>query len=304
MMSRALQTVTVAYAVAAAMAVAVAYAVSFDHPIAIALAADVAATCTIFAFSFAFRNSSFYDAYWSVVPPVIGAYWWFASDDAGVDGMRRFVVLSLVTIWAVRLTYNWVRGWEGLDHEDWRYVNFQKSSGNAYWGVSFAGIHMAPTLWVFLGCLPLYPALALGTRPFGTLDGIAAVFTAAMIYLEARADKELVNFKKSGNTSGRTLTSGLRRYSRHPNYLGEMGFWWGLFLFGLAAHPSWWWTVVGAGSITLLFRFASLPMIEERMSSSRADYADYAARTSLVLPWPPQSNDSPRAGEKGGPATP
>jgi steroid 5-alpha reductase family enzyme len=83
-----------------------------------------------------------------------------------------------------------------------------------------------------------------------------------------------------------------------------MGFWWGLFLFGVAAHPSWWWTVVGALSITGLFRFASLPMIEARMSNSRPDYAAYAARTSLVLPWPPKSVDEPREREKDGPVTP
>jgi steroid 5-alpha reductase family enzyme len=278
-MSRALQAIVVAYSVAFAMAVAVAYAVPFEHPIAIAFAADVAATCTIFAFSFAFRNSSFYDAYWSVAPPLIGAYWWFGSDLAGVDGMRRGVVLGLVTIWAARLTYNWVRGWEGLTHEDWRYVNIQESAGKAYWGVSFAGIHMAPTFWVFLGCLPLYPALALGTRPFGVLDGIAALFTAAMIWIEARADKELVSFKRSGDNAGRTLRTGLRRYSRHPNYLGEMGFWWGVFLFGVSANPSWWWTIVGAASITLMFHFVSLPLIEDRMRGSRPDYEAYAART-------------------------
>jgi steroid 5-alpha reductase family enzyme len=293
-MSRALQTIAVAYAVAGAMAVAVAFAVSFEHPIAVAFAADVAATCTIFAFSVAFRNSSFYDAYWSVVPPLIGAYWWLGSDVSGVDGLRRVVVLTLVTVWAVRLTYNWVRGWEGLAHEDWRYVDLQESTGKAYWAVSFGGIHMAPTLWVFLGCLPLYAALAIGTRPFGVLDVFATLFTAAMIFLEARADKELVIFRRSGDSAGRTLTSGLRRYSRHPNYLGEMGFWWGIFLFGLAAEPSWWWTVVGAAAITLLFRFASLPMIEERMSSRRPDYAAYAARTPLVLPRLPREADQAR----------
>jgi steroid 5-alpha reductase family enzyme len=294
-MSRALQAIAVAYAVAGAFAVAVAYAISFEHPIGLAFAADVAATCVIFAFSFAFRNSSFYDPFWSVVPPVIGAYWWFGSDAAGVDGLRRAVVLGLVTIWAVRLTYNWARGWEGLSHEDWRYVDFQESTGKAYWAVSFAGIHMAPTLWVFVGCLPLYPALALGSRPFGVLDGFATLFTAAMIWVEARADKELVNFKLSGDTAGRTLTTGLRRYSRHPNYLGEMGFWWGLFLFGVAANPAWWWTIVGAASITLMFRFASLPLIEERMLSRRPDYAAYAERTALILPRPPRA--SGRAGD-------
>jgi len=281
------------------MAVAVAFAVAFEHPIAVALAADVAATCTIFAFSFVFRNSSFYDAYWSAAPPVIGAYWLLRSEGTGAgaaavggpDGVRQVVVLALVAVWAVRLTYNWFRGWGGLKHEDWRYANLQKSTGKAYWLVSFAGIHMAPTLWVFLGCLPLYPALAVGNRPFGALDWVAAVVTATAIWVEARADKELVDFKRSGASSRQTLTGGLRRFSRHPNYFGEMGFWWGLALFGVAAAPAWWWSAVGAVSITLMFRYASLPMIETRMLESRPDYAAYAERTSRVIPWPPRYSE-------------
>jgi len=284
--SRALQSVTVAYVAALGFAIAVAWAVPFEHPIAIALAADVAATCAVFAFSVAFRNSSFYDPYWSVVPPAIALYWWLGGDVADGAGLRRVLVFALVTIWGARLTYNWARGWTGLDHEDWRYVDLQGKTGRAYWAVSFVGIHMMPTLWVFAGCLPLYAVMAVGSRPLGWLDGVAAVVTAGMIWLEARADKELHDFRHSDHAAGRTLDTGLRRHSRHPNYLGEMGFWWGLFLFGLAADPGWWWTVVGAASITLMFRFVSLPMIETRMLEKRPDYAAYAARTSSVLPCP------------------
>jgi steroid 5-alpha reductase family enzyme len=66
-----------------------------------------------------------------------------------------------------------------------------------------------------------------------------------------------------------------------------MGFWWGLWLFGVAAVPSaWWWTLAGPVSITLMFRFVSLPMIETRMKERRPGYAAWAERSSLVLPRP------------------
>jgi steroid 5-alpha reductase family enzyme len=67
-----------------------------------------------------------------------------------------------------------------------------------------------------------------------------------------------------------------------------MGFWWGLWLFGLAADPTWWWTIVGPVSITLMFRFVSLPMVETRMLERRPDYAAHTQTTSLVIPWPPK----------------
>ena len=65
-----------------------------------------------------------------------------------------------------------------------------------------------------------------------------------------------------------------------------MGFWWGLWLFGVAAAPAFWWTVVGPLGITLMFVFVSLPMIETRMKERRPAYAEYAERSSLVLPRP------------------
>jgi steroid 5-alpha reductase family enzyme len=68
-----------------------------------------------------------------------------------------------------------------------------------------------------------------------------------------------------------------------------MGFWWGLWLFGLSAEPSaWWWTLAGPVSITLMFRFVSLPMIETRMRERRPDWPAYAQRTPLVIPRPPR----------------
>jgi len=79
---------------------------------------------------------------------------------------------------------------------------------------------------------------------------------------------------------------GLWKFSRHPNYFGEMGFWWGLYLFGLAADPScWWWTIIGPLAITLMFRFISLPMIEKRMIERRPQFASHAQHTPLVIPW-------------------
>ena len=290
-MTRADRTVLVAYAVTLAAAFSVAAFCAAEHPIQVAFVADVAGTCVIFAFSYAWRNSSFYDAYWSVVPPIIAVYWLLASDVPDVDPLRCILLLGLVAAWAVRLTYNWHRGWSGLDHEDWRYRDMRDKTGRAYWLVSFAGIHMAPTLLVFLGCLPLYPALAVGTRPFGLLDGFATCWMAVAIWLEARADRELMDYRTSAPPPGRTLTTGVWRFSRHPNYFGEIAFWWGIAFFGIAAAPEWWWSAIGALFITLMFRFISLKLIEDRMSASRSDYAAYVATTSRIIPCRPKAPD-------------
>jgi steroid 5-alpha reductase family enzyme len=277
----------VAYAVALAVGLATGAAVGWTHPLAVAFAADLAATVAIFAFSRAFNNSSFYDAYWSVVPPVIALYF-AARAVPEVSGARTLLVIALVFAWGARLTWNWARGWHGLTHEDWRYVDLRSSTGALYWPVSLLGLHLMPTLQVFAGCLALWPALGVGTRGLGLLDLVAVVVTGGAIWLEARADKELVRFRRGNPPREAILASGVWAWSRHPNYFGEMSFWWGLWLFGVAADPSWWLaTLIGPVGITLLFRFASLPLMETRMLARRPAFAEHQRRVSMVVPWPP-----------------
>jgi steroid 5-alpha reductase family enzyme len=287
-MRRDFTWILIAYAVALLVALAVGAAVGWRHPLAVALAADVAATLAVFAFSRAFDNSSFYDAYWSVAPPLLATYFWAVADPAASGG-RQAVVFALVCWWATRLTWNWARGWGGLGHEDWRYVDLRASTGRAYWLVSLVGLHLMPTVQVFLGCLSLYPALAVGTRPFGALDAVALLVSGGAIALEARADSELLRFRRSQPPPEAILASGVWSWSRHPNYFGEMGFWWGLWLFALAAAPGWWWTVIGPLAIALMFRFASLPLIETRMLRRRPAFAEHQRRVSMVIPWPPRA---------------
>ncbi len=286
-MVRAFGWIVVAYARAGFAAVATGVALEGEHPIAVALAADVAATVVVFAFSFGFRNSSFYDPYWSLAPIAIAAYWIAQPEVPSPDLARKLVALALVALWGLRLTANWARGWRGLDHEDWRYLDLQRSSGRAYWLVSFFGIHLVPTGIVFAGCLPLYAALSAPAKPFGPLDAIAAAVTLAAIAVETLADEQLRRFRSAPHPPDAVLNSGLWAWSRHPNYFGEMLFWWGVYLFGLAAAPAWAWTLVGPLTIVWMFRFISLPMIETRMRERRPGFEAVAARTSLVIPWPP-----------------
>ena len=287
----AFTTVARAYAVALAAALAAGLAASFvadlDHPLAVALVADVAATLVVFGWSVAYRNSSFYDPYWSVVPIALAIYW-IAVAQGAVEA-RQALVLLLVAVWGVRLTWNWARGWRGLEHEDWRYVDLQRKTGRAYWLVSFLGIHLMPTFWVFGGMLGVWAAVCEPGEPLGPLDALATLLTAGSIALEAGADAQLRRHRLSQPPAGEFLKTGLWAWSRHPNYLGEMGFWWGLWLFGVSAAPQHWWTIAGPLAIALMFRCVSLPMIESRMRERRPGFAEWARRSSLVLPRPPRA---------------
>jgi steroid 5-alpha reductase family enzyme len=118
------------------------------------------------------------------------------------------------------------------------------------------------------------------------LDALAMVLTFGGILLETVADDQRYMASISGGlSSDSTFQKGLWGVSRHPNYLGEIAFWWGIFLFGMASSPDYWWTFSGALGITLLILLASIPMMENRQLARKKDYADYCKRVPMLFPF-------------------
>ena len=153
--------------------------------------ADIAATVAIFVFSRLYKNSSFYDAYWSVIPPLIALYWTMAATAQGIDMTRAWLVVILVWLWGVRLTANWATFWPGLEHEDWRYGPIKTNAGKWNALADFSAIHLFPTVIVFAACLPIYAAVAMDARPLNALDYLAAAVTLIAILIELVSDIQL-----------------------------------------------------------------------------------------------------------------
>ena len=270
-----------AYGVAFGAAVAAVKGLAPEHPLAIVAVGDLAATIAVFAFSVLFDNSSLYDPYWSLSPAVIAGYYlWAGRADLGG---RQLLVGALVLAYSARLTSNFYRGWPGLAHEDFRYAGLRRRFPRGYWAVSFFGVHLMPTVVVYLGCLPLY-AVMRGGGALNGLDAAATVVVLGAILLAYVADEQLRRFRRDAALSGKSIQSGLWRFSSHPNYLGEIATWWGLYLFAFAAGAHWWWTGGGAVAITLLFVLISVPLMERRALATREGYGEYAARTPMLLP--------------------
>jgi len=252
-----------------------------------ALVADLVATLVIFAFSLRYRNSSFYDAYWSVIPPLLAVYW-MAMHAPALDSPRAMLVMALVWLWAIRLTTNWAVHWGGLSHEDWRYPIVRARAGKAAVLADLFGIHLFPTVQVFLGCLPIYAVMSRADVPLNALDALAAIVTIGAIAIETLADLQLHAFIAK-RRPGEFITTGLWAWSRHPNYFGELSFWWGLMLFGLAVAPDQWaWIVPGALAMTGMFVFASIPFMDQRSIERRPAYREHMQRVSALVPLPPK----------------
>lgn len=240
------------------------------------LIADVAATVATFLFSILFQNASVYDPYWSVQPPVILVAFAIGKE------LTALGVLLLVVIgfWAIRLTANWAYTFANLTHQDWRYTMLKEKTGVFYPIINFVGIHMVPTLVVYGCILPAVYAVREGLEA-----NIASVLFLCLslgaAIMQGISDIEMHKFRK--NRGGAFIRTGFWKYSRHPNYLGEILMWWGVALSVVCAAPSVYHLVMGAVANTVLFLAVSIPMADKRQSRKEG-FDEYQKQTRMLLP--------------------
>lgn len=247
------------------------------------LMADGAATVVIFLFSLVLNNSSCYDAYWSVAPPIIVCFWIFSITGFQEHIYRSFAILTVTSLWAIRLTVNWALSWPGLSHEDWRLKSMRCKAGKFYWPLSLAGLHLFPTALVFFCLIPAFIAIRKGSTSFNVLDITAIAIALTAVYFEWRSDYELSIHRKTAS-KGKPITSGLWKYSRHPNYFGEILFWFSLWLFSLAASTAHFWIVIAPIVMLCQFVFISIPMMEKRQLDKDNGYGVVRKKVSMLIP--------------------
>ena len=281
--------VTISYILAGGAAFGIGFGLTgLMHPIWITLIADVGATIVIFIFSVIFNNVSFYDPYWSIQPVPIVIYWLFLPEATNANPIRQAIIIGVVSFWAIRLTLNWIRGWKGLKHEDWRYVKYRNEKPKLFWFIAFTGLEMMPTLIVFLGCVALYPGMVLSNSAINAFDIIGLIIAGGAVLIELVADEQMKIFLQMNDNKDDVMSLGVWKYSRHPNYFGEVSFWWGLFFFALGASLSWWWTVAGPIAMLALFIFISIPLLENKQIAKRPKYKEYKTKVSGFVPWFPK----------------
>lgn len=243
--------------------------------------ADLVMTVVCFLFSLIKKNTSVYDAYWSVIPFLFVVTWTIIHNE-NINAYHA-VIFSIVSLWSWRLTHNWARSWDGFSHEDWRYIDMAKQTGKFYPLVNFLALHLFPTLIVFAGMLPLF--FIFKEEPINYITyALGGLISLAGVGFEFFADNELYQFRQRENKKqGEILASGLWGIIRYPNYLGEILFWLGLAIIGQAYNAPIY-TVLGSIAMIVMIRFASIPMKEKRMMERRDDYSSYQQKTGLLLP--------------------
>lgn len=240
------------------------------------LIADVAATALTFIFSLIFNNASVYDPYWSVQPIVIAVCFAITTPMT----ITRLLPLIAVCVWGIRLTVNWAYTFHSFEYQDWRYLMLKEKTGVFYPVINFLGIHMFPTLVVYACMLPVIFTFTLDL----TLNAGGIIFFALSIAaaaLQCVSDIQMHTYRK--HRTGKFIRTGLWKYSRHPNYLGEILMWWGIALAFVCAAPTMWYLAAGALANNLMFLFVSVPMADKRQSKKEG-FEEYKKQTRMLLP--------------------
>ena len=283
------------------------------HPVLVVATLATGFALTSYLLGVVTNDFSWVDRLWSTAP--IAFAWVYAVR----SGIRPSVVLAalLVTVWGLRLTYNFARRGGYTTMEDYRWPILRERINN-------------PVLWQLFNLLfissyqiGLFILFTLPVHRLSTLPGLvspvtmlvaAALFLAFLVY-ETVADQQQWTFQNLKHGAERPgdlprffgddrgarrenldsdiargfLTHGLFRYSRHPNYFGELMVWWTLFIYGVAAGGGLI-DVAGLGVVLLTLLFVGSTRFTESITASRyPEYSRYQATTSAIVPWAPGS---------------
>lgn len=243
------------------------------------LFADISATVFIYMAGLLLGNASVYDPYWSVAPIVILT---LLAIHLKTFSTGAIILLLLIWYWGIRLTANWVLTFHNLGSQDWRYDMLREKSERYYPLVNLTGIHLFPTLVVFLAIIPAIHYIQSGVINAITLCGYAICLIATT--LQWIADCQMHEHRQKQTYDGWVIDQGLWQYCRHPNYLGEILMWWGVYLVMVSAIPARWYLLAGALVNTLMFLFISIPMAEERLMKRKNGFPAYCKKTPKIIP--------------------
>lgn len=249
----------------------------------IGLAALLTVLTLFWALSVRLRDTSIVDILWG--PGFVLLAWVYVTMHSAARP-RALLVAWLVTLWGVRLALHIYRRHRG---EDPRYVAMRRRHGERFWWKSLFVVFWLQGVILWFVAWPLLMAIA-SPEPTSltVLDGIGVAIFAIGFLFEAVGDHQLTAFRRNPGNRGTVLSTGLWRYTRHPNYFGDALLWWGLFTIACAV-PGGWRTIGSPLLMTwLLMRVSGVTLLEEGLRASRPGYADYVARTSAFVPWFPR----------------
>ena len=256
-----------------------------DLDVTIPAVLAAASLMTVFwLFSLALKDAGIADVAWGLVFVTIAWTSFLAGDRQ--DAMLLATVLT--TLWGLRLAVHIGRRNLGHD-EDRRYTKMRKRRAGYFWLWSLFGVFLLQGFLALVVSMPLQSLGGEAADAIGWLSWVGVAVFAVGLFFEAVGDLQLTSFKRDPANEGQVMDRGLWRYTRHPNYFGDVTVWWGLWLVAIGSGAAWW-TLIGPVVMTFfILRVSGVTMLESDMSSRRPGYDEYVRRTSAFIPFPPKS---------------
>jgi len=237
----------------------------------------------LFLIALARKDNSLADIGWGIgFILVAGLSFWLEPGWA----FRHLLVSGLVLAWGLRLAVhillrNRKRG------EDFRYAKWRREWGRWFVLRSYLQVFLLQGAILLMIAYPI-PLVDHSTEQGATLLDLAgiAVWLIGFVF-ETVGDQQLLRFKRDPAGKGRIITTGLWRFTRHPNYFGEAAMWWGLFLIALSVKNGWTAVISPAVITFMLLRVSGVTMLEKKYAGNR-EFEDYARKTSAFIPWFPK----------------
>jgi len=250
------------------------------------------------------HNNSQMDKLWSILPAV---YTWIIAIRGAMD-LRLVLMAILVTIWGIRLTYNFARKgayhlkfWTGREDYRWQVLRNRKEF-QPHWKWAIFNLLFISIYQNFLVLLITLPSVVVmnGENPLNWVDLVATFLFVFFLGYEIIADEQQWTFQTTKwkmINEGKTLkelsspynkgfnTTGLWAYSRHPNYLGEQGIWLSFFVFTIGCGLFYVnWSILGSLLLIVLF-IGSSAFAEDISLSKYSEYKMYQKEVSKFFPW-------------------
>jgi steroid 5-alpha reductase family enzyme len=235
---------------------------------------------------------SFIDAVWGAGMAVLALASYMQVSD---PGPRAVLLLAITVIWGMRLGVHLFTRWRAHG-EDPRYARMLGKARTAgrYGSAAFKVVFLPQAVLLFVTSLPAQVGILASEAPafLTPLAWAGFVLWLTGMVFETVGDAQLKAFRADPAMKGKVLDTGLWRYTRHPNYFGDACVWWGIWLVAVSDVR---WVTLGSiiGPIFLTFtltKWSGKPLLEKGLAKSRPGYAEYVARTSGFIPWPPSKS--------------
>lgn len=196
------------------------------------------------------------------------------------------LLYTLVILWGVRLCLH-IYNRNKNKKEDFRYLQWRQQWGKLFYLRSYLQVFLLQGIILLIIISPVMFAAIKAPGQWNIFTGIGLCCWLVGFYFQTVADYQLSVFVKKRKDKNEIMETGLWKFSRHPNYFGELMMWWGIFII-IIPIPNSLWFIISPLTITGLLLFVSgIPLLEKKQESNPA-FEAYKKRTSALIPLPPK----------------